>query len=98
MDTETFQVVVGQEYTGCRLDNFLQQSWPRYSRTRLQGWIHRGRVLINGDQARPSALLRSGQVITVQPEPLSPLRAEAENIPLDVLYEDQDLVAINKPS
>ncbi len=69
-----------------------------YSRSRLQEWIKGGRVLVNDHPAKASHLLREGDAIDVEPAQLTPLAATPEDIPLDILYEDRDLVAINKPA
>jgi 23S rRNA pseudouridine1911/1915/1917 synthase len=83
---------------GTRLDQFLQQHMPDYSRSRLQDWIKSGRVTVNEAVQKPSFLLRGGEEISVEPAELPPLRAFAENIPVDVLYVDDDLIAVNKPA
>lgn len=83
---------------GRRLDHFLQEQLPQYSRSRLQEWIKSGRVLVDGQARKSSFDLRGGETIDVEPADLTPLKAEAEEIPLDVLYEDEDVVAINKPA
>src|SRR5260370_34882189 len=87
---------VPKEQAGQRLDHFLQQQCPDYSRSRLQGWIKDGRVLINGCPERASRLLREGGTIEVDPAARAPLNATPEDIPLTVLYEDDDMVAIDK--
>ena len=76
----------------------LHQRLPQYSRARLQDWIQDGRVLINGAVRRTSYLVRKGDVADVQPAEPPPLRAAAEEIPLTILYEDDDLVAVDKPA
>jgi len=86
------------EHAGKRLDQALHERFPEFSRSRLQDWIKRGRVLVNGAAARSSRVLRAGDRIEVDPAELPPLRAEPEAIPLRVLYEDQDFVAIDKPA
>ena len=83
---------------GKRLDQFLRERLPQYSRARLQDWIEQGRVLVNGSPEKRSYLLKGAERIHVQPGELAPLRATAEDIPLDVLYEDADVIAINKPA
>jgi 23S rRNA pseudouridine1911/1915/1917 synthase len=83
---------------GKRLDRFLQEQLPAYSRTRLQGWIRQGRVLAGGQPGKPSQVLRGGEIVEVEPAELPPLRAEAEQIPLTILYEDDDVVAVDKPA
>ena len=84
--------------TGKRLDQMLHERLPQYSRSRIQQWIKEGRVLVNGVPARPSHALRAGEAIDVEPADPPPLRAVPEAIPLAVLYEDQDVVAIDKPA
>ncbi len=86
------------EHAGKRLDHALHQQFPEFSRARLQDWIKRERVLVNGAAARSSRVLREGDRIDVEPAELPPLRAEPEAIPLHVLYEDQHFVAIEKPA
>lgn len=81
-----------------RLDQFLQEHLPDFSRSRIQDWIKSGRVRVNGESRKPSFELKGGEAIEVEPLDLRPLRAEAEDIPLDVLYEDNDVVAIHKPA
>jgi len=83
---------------GQRLDNWLNARLPDYSRSRIQDWIKSGRVRVNGAASRPSHTLRGGETIDVEPAEQAPLRATAEAIPLTVLYEDADLVAIDKPA
>lgn len=83
---------------GRRLDHYLQERLPEYSRSRLQDWIRQARVLIDGREQKPSYVLRGTESISVEPEPRQPLKAFAENIPLDVLYVDADVIAVNKPA
>jgi len=83
---------------GLRLDQFLHNRLPQYSRSRLQSWIEQGRVEINGSAAKRSYSLKGSERIHVRPADLTPLRAEAEDVPLDVLYQDDSVIAINKPS
>ena len=83
---------------GKRLDRFLQEQLPAYSRTRLQDWIRNGRVRVGGKAEKPSYVLRGGETLEVEPAELAPLRAEPEAIPLEILYEDADVVAVNKPA
>jgi 23S rRNA pseudouridine1911/1915/1917 synthase len=86
------------EHAGKRLDHALHEQFPEFSRSRLQDWIKRERVLVNGAAARSSRVLREGDRIDVEPAELPPLRAEPEAIPLHVLYEDEHFVAVDKPA
>ena len=83
---------------GRRLDHVLHERLPQYSRSRIQQWIRDGRVLVNGTAARASYTVRGGEAIQVEPAEPPPLRAEPEEIPLTILYEDDDVVAVDKPA
>jgi 23S rRNA pseudouridine1911/1915/1917 synthase len=83
---------------GKRLDQFLRERMPEYSRSRLQDWIEQGRVQVNGSPEKRSYLLKGSERIQVSPGELPPLRATAEDLPLEVLYEDADVIAIHKPA
>ena len=83
---------------GQRLDRFVAAQCPELSRTRVQELIEAGLVLVDSRAAKGSHRLRGGECISVRVQPRPPLRAEAESIPLDILYEDDDVVAINKPA
>ena len=83
---------------GKRLDHFVQERLTSFSRSRIQEWIKAGRVVVNGSPQRPSYPLRPGDTVEVEPAAPPPLRAIAEAIPLNVVYEDADLVAIDKPA
>jgi 23S rRNA pseudouridine1911/1915/1917 synthase len=85
--------------SGARLDRFIAAHCPELSRTRVQELIVSGLVQINGHAAKKgSHHLRGGEKITLEITERPPIRAEAESIPLDVLYEDNDVIAINKPA
>ncbi len=89
---------VAAERSGARLDHYLASLMPIYSRVRLQEWIEAGRVRVDGTAKKASYKLREGELVEVEPAELKPLRAVAEEIPLEILYEDADVVAINKPA
>jgi 23S rRNA pseudouridine1911/1915/1917 synthase len=83
---------------GERLDVYLSQWFEDVSRSRIQRWIREGRVSVDELACRPSMKLRGGESIEVEPAPLKPLHAFAEDIPLQILYEDDDMAAVNKPA
>lgn len=87
-----------QEDTGKRLDAFLHERLPEFSRSRLQSWIKANRVLVNGAPVRASYLLRGGESFSVDPTALPALKAEPEDLPLKILYEDGDVVVVDKPA
>jgi len=92
----TFQAAAADE--GKRLDRFLAERMPETSRARIQEWIRGGRTAVDGAAAKAAVKLKRGATVTVDPAPARPLRAAPEQIPLDILYEDDDLVAVNKPA
>src|ERR1035441_1701065 len=94
-----FVLDAGGDDAGVRLDHFLAARLTDYSRARLQEGIEAARGSVNGAPACTASLkLRGGERIEVEPAELKPLKAFAEEIPLDILYEDADLVAVNKPA
>ena len=91
-----FQAEIGD--AGKRLDQVLQGRFPEFSRSRIQEWIKAGRVLVDSRAEKPSHLIRGGEAIEFEPAEAPPLHASPEAIPLQILYEDDDVVAIDKPA
>lgn len=83
---------------GKRLDHFLQEHLPQFSRSRLQIWIKQGRVLVNGSVAKASLMLHGGEGVEVSPAGEVALLAMPEDLPLEILYQDAAVIAINKPA
>ncbi len=83
---------------GKRLDVFLQERLAEFSRSRVQGWIKDGRARVNGSPEKASYHLRGDETVDVEPAELPPLRAAAEDLPLAILYEDEDVIAVDKPA
>ena len=89
---------VADRDAGARLDQFLSSRLD-VSRARVQQLIQQAQVLVDGKAGKASLRLRGGESINVLgPARLEPLRAIAEDIPLDIVYEDADLAVINKPA
>lgn len=93
-----FEFTVAAADAGVRLDAFLVTRLSDLSRTQLRKSITAGDVLVDGRPAKPAYRLRDGQHVTVAIEPPSPDGPEPEDIPLDILFEDDHLAAINKPA
>ena len=90
-------IPVTTENIGLRLDLFLAESDGDLSRSRIQALIEDGCVTVNGSPAAKNHKLREKDVVTLcYPEPV-PCRAEAEDIPISVVYEDEDIIVVNKP-
>ena len=94
----TFKFVVPRRDAGLRLDRFLASELPEYSRSRIQQLIHTGFVHLNGASTRPRRLVRTGDEIEVSEPPVEKIETRPEPIPLDILFEDDDLIVINKPA
>jgi 23S rRNA pseudouridine1911/1915/1917 synthase len=93
----TFHSIVPKEHARMRIDRHLVMALPELSRSRIQQLIHAGFVRLNGATTRPNQLVRSGDQIEVtQPRPQK-IHTRPEAIPLQILFEDDDLIVINKP-
>src|SRR5512138_807105 len=94
-DLLEFQVPM--EHGGLRLDQVLVKLLPEYSRSRLQDWIEQGLVTVNGKPASVKQKVWGGERVCVLPQ-VHPSEQpyQAEDIPLDIVYEDDDIIVINK--
>jgi 23S rRNA pseudouridine1911/1915/1917 synthase len=90
--------VIENNDAGERVDRFLARSVPQLSRTRIQELIDAGLVTVRGAATKGSRKLRIGEDIRVEVQARAPMVAEAEAIPLDILYEDDDVLVVNKPA
>ena len=96
---EMRSIDVPAEAAGQRLDQFIAAQLDGVSRSRVQLLMEQGDVLVNGEREKASLKLRGGERIAITGEPHpAPLKATAEDIPLDVIYEDGDLAVVNKPA
>ena len=86
------------EEAGKRLDVFLVTYQPELSRSHIQKLIDQGAVLVDGQVRKANYKLRGGETVSLVIPEVEPVSVEPENIPLDVLYEDKDIIVINKPS
>ena len=93
---ERISLAIPPEQSGNRLDAALAALRPELSRAFLKKLLDREAILINGQPCKPSQKLRGGETVEIEiPQP-EPLTAEPEDIPLDVLYEDADIIVIDK--
>jgi 23S rRNA pseudouridine1911/1915/1917 synthase len=95
-EPQHLEITVADTDAGVRLDRVVANRCPELSRTRVQELIEGGLVLLNGKTAKDSHKVHAGDAIEVVAESRPALRAEAESIPLNILYEDEDVIAVNK--
>jgi 23S rRNA pseudouridine1911/1915/1917 synthase len=95
-ESDTREISVSQTDRGTRLDLWLVEQCPQLSRARLQELIQSGSILVDGAVAKPSQKLRGGERVIIQAHERPPLRAEAESIPLNIVYEDDDILIVDK--
>ncbi len=101
MSSETITRTIPDELIGLRLDKALSELYPEYSRGRLQRWMKEGAILIDGAVARGRDKARGGEAVVLRrPQTVEPdlEHIEAEPVALDIVYEDDALVVVNKPA
>ena len=86
------------ELAGMRLDQVLVETFPDYSRNKLQTWIKAGRVTVNAQQIKAKDRLEGGEALVLDAEAEEVTEYLAEDIPLDIIYEDDDILIVNKPA
>ena len=94
--TETLTVELSRP--GERLDIFLRGKFPAASRGAIQRLIEQGYIKVNGQKTKPTHTPRAGEIVQVEWPAARPAEAQAEDIPLDVIYEDDALLVLNKPA
>ncbi len=92
------ELEVGSERAGLRLDRFLALELPEYSRSRLQALIEGGCVKLNGAVPRTRELVKAGDVVELEVPALEKIEAAPEAIAFPILFEDEDLIVIDKPA
>lgn len=95
--TEQRQYTVPTEAYGQRLDQVLVNLLPEFSRSRLQQWVKQGKILLNGQAVKPKTKVTGGETLDITIEQEQQGEWQAEDIPLDIVYEDDALLVINKP-
>jgi 23S rRNA pseudouridine1911/1915/1917 synthase len=92
------ELVVSANEAKQRLDQFLAKRLPEFSRSRLQQLIRKGFVRLNSSMSRPRQIVRDGDKIELTEPPPEKIEALPEAIPLEILFEDDDLIVVNKPA
>src|SRR5262249_29129923 len=94
----TFKFVVPRQHARMRLDLFLVKALPELSRSRIQQLIRAGFVRLKGATTRPRQVVRTGDQIELTNPLPEKIEARPEAIPLEIFYEDDDLIVVNKPA
>lgn len=95
-ESDRIRIHIRKKLPGRRLDKYLQGRVPRLSRTTIQRLIKQGAIKVNGAETKPSYEMCDGDVIDLIIPPPEPREVVPEDIPLEVVYEDDDILAINK--
>ncbi len=93
----SLEAVVPDDFAGKRLDQALQELFPDYSRTVLQEWLKKEWIQINGKAMRAKDKVKGGEHIAINAAICIQTECKPEDIPLNIIYEDQDILIINKP-
>lgn len=92
------QVIVPEYLADKRLDQILSELFPEYSRARLQRWIRKQQISVDQHYKRPRDKIKAGALITIAADLPEAIRWEAQALPLDIIYEDESLLVVNKPA
>jgi 23S rRNA pseudouridine1911/1915/1917 synthase len=96
---EHYRIIADPNQSALRVDKFLIDRLPNVTRNRVQNGIRDGFVKVNEHQVKPNYKVRPGDVVSVSlPEPPRDTEVVPENIPLDIVFEDRDLLVVNKPA
>ncbi|MFH0933883.1 MAG: S4 domain-containing protein, partial [Pseudomonadota bacterium] len=95
---DLLEMKVPPEHGGLRFDQVLVKLLPEYSRSRLQDWVEQGLVTVNGQPASIKQKVWGGETVVVCPQ-LHPSEhpCQPEDIPLDIVYEDDAIIVLDKP-
>jgi 23S rRNA pseudouridine1911/1915/1917 synthase len=94
---QTYKAIIDESHDGKRFDQVLAEIFPDFSRSRLQGWIKKGRALLDGAEVQPRSRVKTGQTVDLSPEYEAVSNSVSEAIALNIVYEDTDVIIINKP-
>lgn len=93
----SLQFQLDDSYLGQRIDQVAATVWNEFSREKLKQWMKDGHLLVNGNIVKPKYKCEGNEMLTLEVELEAQTSAQPENIPLDIIYEDADIMVINKP-
>ncbi len=97
-EKEILTGIIPDEYGGLRLDNALVKLFPDYSRARIQKWIKNGDATVNGKNMRPKDVVTGGENVLIDVQLTDEVSFDPEAIALDIVFEDDEFIVINKPA
>ncbi|MEP5766318.1 MAG: 23S rRNA pseudouridine(1911/1915/1917) synthase RluD [Halieaceae bacterium] len=92
------QAEVTAQQHGARLDQVAAELFPDFSRSRLQGWIRKGALMVDGELRRPRDKVSGGALLTLEAELENEVSWQGEAIALDIVHDDADIIVLNKPA
>ena len=95
-ETEERMITIPKDGNGQRVDKFLAEALPEFSRSYLQKLLKDGQVLANGREVKPNYKLSTDEILSVSLPENEDLNVEPEDLPVEVLYEDSDVILVNK--
>ena len=94
----SLSAIVPEDLAGSRLDQIAAKLFPEYSRARLQSWIKDGSLKVNAKSLRPRDRIQNGDLLEIEAEIAASDQFEPEQMELDIQYEDDDILVLNKPA
>ncbi|MBV1875632.1 MAG: 23S rRNA pseudouridine(1911/1915/1917) synthase RluD [Cycloclasticus sp.] len=95
---QQIELIIPHEMAGLRLDQALAELCPEYSRSRLKSWVNSGNILIDNKTLRPRDKVNGGEAIVINPVADTSLNIKAEPIELNIVYQDESMLVVNKPA
>ena len=93
----SLQFQLDETYLGQRIDQVAATIWSDFSREKLKQWLKEGHLLVNGNSVKPKDKCEGFELLTLEVELEAQTRSLPEDIPLDIVYEDEDIIVVNKP-
>ncbi|MFX3674173.1 MAG: RluA family pseudouridine synthase [Paenisporosarcina sp.] len=94
---EDFTYTITEEQKGERIDKAISLLEADWSRSQIQYWLKDGAVLVNGEEVKTNYKVKKDDIIIVSPPEAEPLDIQAEDLNLEIIYEDSDVLVVNKP-
>lgn len=85
-------------HAGSRLDIVIAKEYPEYSRTHIKRWIEKGFLTLNGKQVKPRTKIMGNEIVEIRAEEEELIKDLPENMDIDIIFEDEDLIVVNKAS